>query len=203
MKNEDRIIKYIENELTSEEKISFETELRNSEELKTELGKYLKVKAKTEEIKNLKLNPGYLDSLLQEFQRKLASPKVIYVKRNLGFAFGVMILFILSILILQFIFTDKTEMNELQEFAQSLNENQKIELLENLTGESDYYDLDAENISGTEMTELLQSNLVINNDVAETYNISYTELVDELSETEVEKIYNEILNKNFFEEVRL
>ncbi|NWG28511.1 MAG: hypothetical protein HXY48_08255 [Ignavibacteriaceae bacterium] len=203
MKNENRIIKYIENELTSEEKISFETELINSEELKTELGKYLKVKAKTEEIKNLKLNPGYLDSLLPEFHQKLASPKVISVKRNLGFAFGVMIMFILSILILQFIFTNKTEMNELQEFAQSLNENQKIELLENLIGESDYYDLDAENISGTEMTELLQSNLVINNDVAETYNISYTELVDELSETEVEKIYNEILNKNFFEEVIL
>lgn len=195
MKNEDRIIKYIENELTPEETVAFENELKKSEELKAELEKFLMVKVKTDKIKSLTLNSEYLDSLLPEFHRKLATPQIISVKRNIGFAFGIMFLFILSILILQFIFTNNGEINELQEFAQSLNENQKIELLENLIGDTDNYNLYPENITGNEVIELLQSNLEINNDIAETYNISYTELVDELSETEIEKIYSEILNK--------
>jgi hypothetical protein len=44
---------------------------------------------------------------------------------------------------------------------------------------------------------LLAANLEINNEVAEAYNIEYYEIVDDLSEDEIEVIYKEILNTNF------
>jgi hypothetical protein len=44
----------------------------------------------------------------------------------------------------------------------------------------------------------LSQELEISYNVVDAYDISYTELVDELSPDEAEKIYNEILNKRIF-----
>ena len=100
MMTDERIIKYIENELTSEERIAFEFDLGNSLELKEEFEKYLRVKNETDELNTLKMNPLYLDSIIPEFRNKLRKPKSVSIKRNLSYAFGVMLVFIVSIVIL-------------------------------------------------------------------------------------------------------
>ncbi len=197
MTTDERIIKYIENELSPQERNAFEVELNNSVELREELNKYLKVKAETDEIKKLKLNPFYLDSILPELKNKLNPPKTFSVKRNLGYAFGVMLVFILSIVVLKNFFISETELTDLKEFTQSLNENERIELLENLNDASEVYNLISENISESQLNNLLAANLEINNEVAEAYNIEYYEIVDDLSKDEIEVIYKEILNTNF------
>ena len=197
MTTDERIIKYIENELSPQERNAFEVELNNSVGLREELNKYLKVKAETDEIKKLKLNPFYLDSILPELRNKLNPPKTFSVKRNLGYAFGVMLVFILSIVALKNFFISETELTDLKEFTQSLNENERIELLENLNDASEVYNLISENISESQLNNLLAANLEINNEVAEAYNIEYYEIVDDLSEDEIEVIYKEILNTNF------
>ena len=61
----------------------------------------------------------------------------------------------------------------------------------------------SENIDDVELTSLIQSELNINNEIAEVYDIGYNELVEELSKNEADKIYQEILNKNFSQEVNL
>jgi len=105
--------------------------------------------------------------------------------------------------ILQKIFTNNSKLSEVQEFTESLDENQKIELLENLNGNlEDYYQI-SENTTEMVLTNLLQADLKINYEVAVAYDINYSELVDGLSASEAEKIYNEILKKNFSEEVKL
>jgi len=143
------------------------------------------------------LNPFYLDSILPELRNKLNPPKTFSVKRNLGYAFGVMLVFILSIVVLKNFFISETELTDLKEFTQSLNENERIELLENLNDASEVYNLISENISESQLNNLLAANLEINNEVAEAYNIEYYEIVDDLSEDEIEVIYKEILNTNF------
>jgi len=197
MTTDERIIKYIENELSPPERNAFEVELNNSVELREELNKYLKVKAETDEIKKLKLNPFYLDSILPELRNKLNPPKTFSVKRNLGYAFGVMLVFILSIVVLKNFFISETELTDLKEFTQSLNESERIELLENLNDASEVYNLISENISESQLNNLLAANLEINNEVVEAYNIEYYEIVDDLSKDEIEVIYKEILNTNF------
>jgi len=200
---DERIIKYLENELTPKERIEFETHLRNSTELREELERYLIVKKETVNLKEVKLNQDYLNSIVPEFRNKLELPKPTYVRRNLGYAFGVMLVFVISVVILQKIFTNNLNLSEVQEFTESLDENQKIELLENLNGNlEDYFQL-SNNTAEMELTNLLQADLKINYEVAVAYDINYSDLVDGLSAGEAEKIYNEILSKNFSEEVEL
>jgi hypothetical protein len=203
MKNDVRIIKYLEDELAPEERIVFENDLRNSTDLKAELEKYLTVKKETVNLKALKLNQDYLNSIVPEFRNNLDLPKTNSIKRNLGYAFGVMLAFLIAAVVLQKIFIENTKVNEVQQFTESLNENQRIELLENLNGNlEDYFQL-SENNTESLLTNLIQTDLKINYEVAEAYDINYSELVDGLSASEAEQIYNEILYKNFLEEVKL
>jgi hypothetical protein len=197
MKNDAKIIKYIENELTPAERVAFETDLKNSIQLNEEFKKYLRVKKESGELKTLKLSPPYLDSVLPEFRNNIETPKSSSVKKNLGYAFGIMLVFILSIAILKNFFNKDSELIDIQEFTQSLNENQRIELLEELNGESEVYKIIPENISGNEFNSLLASGLELDNEVAEAYDISYNDLITGLSQEEVENIYSEILNRNF------
>jgi len=197
MTTDERIIKYLENELSPEERNFFEMDLNNSAELREDLNKYLKVKTETDELKKLKLNSLYLNTLIPEFRKKLDAPKSVSVKRNLGYAFGLMLIFILSISILKNLFSSESPTIVLQEFTQSLNENQKIELLEDLNGDAEVYKLVSENISDNELTNLLTTELEINNEVAEAYDISFNELIVGLSQQKIDEIYAEILNRKF------
>lgn len=197
MTTDERIVKYLENELSPQERNAFEVDLSNSFELREEFEKYLKVNAGTDEIKKQKLSPLYLDSIIPEFRNKLETPKSLSFKKNLGYAFGIMLVFILSIAILKNFFNKESELIDLQEFTQSLNENQRIELLEELNGESEVYNLISENISENRLNNLFAVNLEINNEVAEAYSIEYYEIIDDLSKDEIEVIYKEILNTNF------
>ncbi len=197
MTTDERIIKYLENELSPEKRNSFEMDLNNSVKLREDLNKYLKVKIETNEIKKLKLNQLYINSIIPEFRKKLEVSKSAYIKRNLGYAFGIMLIFILSIAILKNFISSSSESTDLQEFTQSLNEKQKIELMEDLNSDAEVYNLVSENMSETELTNLLTTELEIDNEVAEVYDISYNELIVGLSPQKIDEIYTEILNRNF------
>lgn len=193
MKTDDRIIKFIENELTQQERDSFESELNKSAELKREYQKYLNVKVEVDKLKELKLNSDYLNSILSEFRNKLSTPESFSYKRNLGFAFGVMVVFIaVAFLLRNFLSTD-SEITDLQKFTHLLNETQQIELFETLNGDVELYNL----VDESKLTSLIAANLEIDYEIAESYNIQYSDLVEGLSSKEIEIIYNEILESNF------
>lgn len=193
MKTDERIIKYIGNELTRQERDSFESELNNSAELRKQYQKYLNVKVEVDKLKELKLNSEYLYSILPEFRNKLDARKPFSYKRNLGYAFGVMTIFIALVFVMRNFFISTSEIEDLQQFAQSLNETQQIELLETLNGDTEIYNL----VEESKLTNLIAVNLQIDNEIAEAYNIQYNDLVEGLSSNEIEIIYNEILKSNF------
>lgn len=197
MTSDERILKYLENELSPEERNSFEMDLNNSAELREELNKYLRVQKETRNLRELKLNPFYLDSILPEYRKKFETRKSLSFKKNLGYAFGIMLIFIISMSILKNFFSSESPTMVLQNFTQSLNENQKIELLEDLNGDAEVYNLMTESISDNELTNLLTTELEINNEVAEVYDISLNELIAGLSRQKIDEIYAEILNRNF------
>ena len=69
--------------------------------------------------------------------------------------------------------------------------------MDELNGESEIYNLISENIDQNSLTKLYSANLEMNNEVAEAYDISYSELIVNLSQNEVDEIYQEILNRKF------
>ncbi len=195
--NDERIIKYITNEMSVEEIKNFDAELNKSPELRSELEKYRKVDLQILASKKLKLTQEYLDSIVPEFRNRVIVPESSVLQKNLGYAFGLMLLFILAVFGLKNFFIVETEVTELHEFTQSLDENQKFELLEKLYDHSVDNDLVLENIEGNVLADFLSPELQINNEIAEAYNISYSELIVGLTQNEVDRIYTEILNKNF------
>ena len=199
MKTEERIIKYLDNDLTSEERTAFERELKSSEELKREFEKYSVIIEKIKNQKNLRLNSDYLSSILPEFHKKVDSGKKETLRRGLSYAFGLILLFLIGISFQKIFFNNQKKSNDLEVFAQSLNENQKIELLENLNGGEELYKLIPEN----DLADLFEKDLQIDNEVAEAYDINYKEMIDGLSRDEAEKIYNELLNRNILKEAPL
>ena len=52
---------------------------------------------------------------------------------------------------------------------------------------------------GIELANLIQTNLTVDNEIAEAYNISYPDLINEIDKAEAEKIFEQILKKNFSE----
>ena len=90
-------------------------------------------------------------------------------------------------------------MNDLEKFTQSLDEKQKLDLLENLDGSDEIASI----ISGKEYVDLLEKDLVVNENVLENYDIGYKDLIGNLSENEADKIYNELINRNILKEVPL
>lgn len=199
MKNEKRIIKYLDDEFTTEEKVAFEKEMESSKELKLEFQKYVSVKEEIEKLKGSRLKADYIDSVLPVFYNRMRSGKKETIRKSLSYAFGVMLLFIIGIAVLRIFFNNQNDFKNIEEFTQALNENQKIELLENLNGSSEVYNL----IPEKEIVGLLEADLEINSEVAEAYDIGYKEIIGNLSDNELEIVYQEILNKNFLEEVPL
>jgi len=199
MNIEERIIKYLENELTSEEKFAFEKELENNSDLKDELNKYLSVKAEIEKLKSAKLDSDYSNSILPEFYSRLPRGRKETLRKGLSYAFGIMLIFIISIAVLRIFFNSQIDSNTLDEFTQLLDNNQKIELLENINADTEVFNL----ISEKELVNLLESDLEINYEAVEAYDISYNEMINDLSDKEIEIVYEEILNKNILEEVSL
>jgi hypothetical protein len=193
----ERIIKYIENDLTSVERIAFEKELKNSFELRIEFEKYLQLKNETIKLKDVKLDKNYLDSIIPEFREWLQSRKSHGIKISLGYAFGIMLAFILSIAVVNYYLSSNSEITDLPEFTNSLNDSQRMELLENLDNEITTHELVSGNVSVQEIDQLINAELEISSEVLESYDIAYDDLIVELEQDEVNKIYNEILNRNF------
>ena len=200
MNIDERIIKYLDDELSAEEKTLFEEELKSSEVLQREFQKYLKVKDETDRIEKLKLDPQYANNILTEFHEKFDKRRSLSFKKNLGYAFGLMLIFVLSISVLKIFFNERTN---IADFTESLNTDQKIEILKNLNSETTINDMIPENISETDLVSLIESDLQVDSEIAETYHIEYDEIVSGLSDDEIEGIYQKIINTNLLEEASL
>ncbi len=201
MKTDEKIIKYLNGELTHEERISFEADLKNSLHLRSEYELFLKLEQNIKLSKEVRLNQNYLNAILPEFRSKSYSNNSVVFRNKIGYSFAAVIAILISFLIFKNIYLENSKKSSIQNFTESLNENQKIEILENLNGDNEEYVLASNSVTNIELTNMLQAELKINNEIAEVYDISYSELVDDLSQAEADKIYKEILSKNFSKEV--
>jgi hypothetical protein len=201
MKTDEKIIKYLNGELTEEDKISFEADLSNSPHLRNEYELFSKLEQNIKLSKEVRLNQNYLNAILPEFRSKSYSNNSVVFRNKIGYSFAAFIALLISFLIFKNIYLKNSEISSIQSFTESLNENQKIEILENLNGDNEEYVLASNNVTNIELTNMLQAELKINNEIVQVYDISYSELVDDLSQAEADKIYREILSKNFSKEV--
>ena len=200
MKTNEWIIKYLDNQLTSEEKISFDKQLESSDEFKREFENFLLFKKKIDTLKEIKLKSDYTDTILPEFHKNYQGKKPESIRKALSYAFGLIVMIIVSVAVLRIFFNNTSKVSgDLEKFTQSLDDNEKLDLLTNLSSNDDVYSI----ISGKEFVDMLEKDLVVNSKVMENYDISYQDIIGSLSKSEADKIYNEILKQNILEEVPL
>lgn len=196
MNNKEKIIRYLDNQLSQKEKELFEKELSASAELKTELESFLKVKNAVKSAKDLKLDENYLSSIVPRFQEKLEKKKKFAVYKNLGYAFSFALVFFISFMIYN-PFGNENE-NDLEEFAQSLTETEKLEVLGYINGHNDlenYADLSV--IDSQFGLENVIKNITNKSELSSYYDLEVEKLSENISSEELDQIYNEILNKKF------
>jgi len=201
MKNEDKIRKYIEGELSGEELINFKKEITNSPELKREIDSLRNALNQFEKLKNVNADENYFTYILPHFREGTSKQKQLKLKPS--FALG-SILLVLIALIVFFITTNKEEVikdeqitlrqldNEelktyLNNYSQDLTTSQ---LTENIPEEYDSLfnsmiadELSLNGNSGEYLVDITSN---------EFYNILY-----ELSDEEIENIYNSLITERF------
>lgn len=196
-----RIILYLDDQMSQEERKIFESELTNSSELSKEVESYKNIlKSLTFDEKQSK-DDDYFANLIANFrQTKLSSKKSFSFKPAYSLTAAV------SIIILVFIFFNpfnKTEIETVDKIIAGLDETEAAELI-------DYYS------NGLTQTEVDQTNgqadslfadMISNEFEFDESDVKMLVSSDEnylnsifsnIDSDETEKIYNEILNTKFF-----
>ena len=196
-----RIILYLDDQMSQEERKIFESELTNSSELSKEVESYKNIlKSLTFDEKQSK-DDDYFANLIANFrQTKLSSKKSFSFKPAYSLTAAV------SIIILVFIFFNpfnKTEIETVDKIIAGLDETEAAELI-------DYYS------NGLTQTEVDQTNgradslfadMISNELEFDESDVKMLVSSDEnylnsiysnIDSDETEKIYNEILNTKFF-----
>lgn len=201
MKIDKRIILYLDNQMSDEEKKSFENELSKSNELSIQLKNYRSV------LNGLKVdepkfsNEDYFADIIPNFRRKQSiEKKTTQVKTAYALTLA------LSVLTIMFIVFDpfkRTENGSIEKIISTVNENEALDIY-------DYYsgiipNVNSEQLNGVSdslFSELISTEFDIQEgdlrSLVSLGRITTENLFSEIQSEEAELIYNEILKKKYF-----
>lgn len=204
--NDERLLKYFENEMSRQERKEFENELQANPDLLIKLNEFKRVSSSFSVYKNVEADERYFNSLIPRFNEKDKRSKVslfadyllrpVYLYSVLSSAAAVMIIFFTLISV------NKTEPVSIQSLANEMQETEITEQLE--TYKEDYYTAETiqESVSDSTVSNYYYDQIKENPDqIAEYissnsgYEVSYSSIYKDLSDEEADKIYNELINK--------
>jgi len=197
MNNKDKIILYMDNQLSPEEKQKFEEDLQNSPELQHELENYKEVFQKINLMNVRSADESYFVKNVPTFREKLEKKRKIYLYKRLIYASSaaVIIIFVLSLFLFKNVETVPGEGENLT----SLSDEQINNLAEN------YNVLEADTslsaIADSVWDELIVDEFNFSYENADSIlhsfngSISYA---DYLNEEEASLVYDRLINKEFF-----
>jgi len=198
MNNDERIIKYLECELQEDERSLFEKDLSNSETLRNELAAYKKVLTRFDEQKLFDTERTYFTNLVPSIREKLEQGKTINPFRKLGYVVGFILLFVAGYFIFQPFFSSSENILTVEEFADNLTDAELNEMIEYYVTEDEtelndevLYNFEEDDMETIIYASTYESKLAIISD------FELNNFLDDIQVVEQEKIYNELINKNF------
>ncbi len=204
MKNRDEIIiRYLDGQMNPVEKTDFENELKSSEELRKAFEEYKKVFHSVECAKNIKINEDYAESIIPEFRRRLEKKSSAHFNFRLAYGLTTVIIIALAVLFFSRVSnTDKIMETELVTNNITPNE---IETIFNQMSTEDLilaYEFEETNKLDSLYTSYYSREIVDPEYAEENLfalnGIELNEIEDLLSDDEMDFVYNEIINKEFF-----
>jgi hypothetical protein len=204
MKTNKRIILYLDGEMSSEEKVSFEIELKNSPELQKELNLYKELISDLEATKNISSDSNYFDNIIPEFRKRLETKKRKKFYPGLAYVFpAVSIVFLIFFFLLSYQNQPIVTLQNAAVNIDTLNINKNIDLMDFSIDELVSSNLISSNKEkySSELNNMIEKELNISSDstkflVADKV-LDYNSIINNISETDADLVYNNILNKKF------
>jgi len=200
MKNEEKIRKYLDGELTGEELLKFEEEINNSSELKRTIDSYKNTLNQYRRFSNPDIQNSYFVNIIPEFRERIKKKKESKLKPV--FVLGSVSLVIISLLVI-FIFNKDREI--------MYNDNIVLQDIESeeLNSYVNNYSRDFNSIQLTEVVEYdsLFNSMILNelningnsrNYFADVTGNEFYTILDELSEEEIDGIYNTLISQKIY-----
>lgn len=209
MKTEDKIILYLDNQLSAEDRAMFEKELDNSQQLRTELENYKKFLKDINSVKDITAGNDYFAEMIPKFRGRLELKQRMRFLPKLAYG-TTAIAVVLAVL---FLLVNKNVNNkESIVFNKSLQSNKSTQI-EKIESTSDMNILsDQFNIGELSQSDIIYSNSVLDSLLYEELNLSPQNLndftfennqdlntiVQGINEKEANDIYNQLLHKKIF-----
>jgi len=193
----ERIFRYAEGEMTSDEKFQFEKELKDSEVLQAELGNYKNLLSEIEELRSVETDERYFSNIIPEFRNNLEKKKKRSYHPALSFASAVV-----TVIILFFILPIKNK--NIDDYVNNIPDSAISEYLNNyddqalLSNIPDDYTASYDSIDDAMLDSQIRSELGTEVQASVYNNIDYDSLVETINPQEADKIYAAMINKKIF-----
>jgi len=198
--SQEKFFSYLKGRMNPEEKKKFEEELLFSDNLNKDFADYKKLHNILDDVKNIRINKNYSESIITEFRKRKESRIINKSFSKTRFAFTSIVLILIGYFLISFLNQERSlEINSLlTEFSEteleSLSRNTAYSVnVENNISDDDVSKIDSiykENLSAS-LNETIEENRLDN-----IYSINNVSDIDEyLSENDVELIYAQLINK--------
>lgn len=201
MKNEEKIRKYIEGEMTGDELINFVNEINNSPGLKKEVDAYQDTLRQLKKIEKKQTDDSYFINLLPHFRDGLSRQKSLRIKPS--FVYGSVIVLVLTLMVV-FLRQNEVVINEKEQITFDQMDNEGLNAYlnsydQNLT--SSLFTEDLPEDYDSVFNSMIISELSLNGYSGEYFvditRNDFNKIFNELSDEEMEVIYNNLITMNF------
>lgn len=202
-KNDERIIMYIDGQMSPGQIKDFEKELQSSETLRKELSEYKAVYKSISTAKEKRLNANYTESIIPEFRRRMEEKKSGALNTRFAYIVVSFILIASVIYLVNLLQVQDPGTETVVSFNQIENSDLDI-ALENMSTDdillaySDEDSNELDSILTAYFSETVTSAADSEENLFALNELDYLQIENLLSDEEVDLVYNEIINKVLF-----
>lgn len=193
---DEKILQYLDGQLTEDEKILFKKELNSSPKLKKKYEEYISVQSKLNEFKDIKVDETYFNRIVPEFRKRLEIKKK--TRRIFSFSFAN---FLAAIILLYFVLSPNGNNLNLDEAVKNWTENDFNYAIEYVDQQNSGFDI-IDDYNTTEIDSVISSMLTdelnLSNNSTVYNTIDYNTLSTQMNSNDINDLYKEILNKKYF-----
>ena len=197
---DERILQYLDGQLTDSEKENFEKELNSSPELKKKYEEYLLTQAELKNFQKIEVDETYFNGIIPEFRKRIEIKKK--TKRIFSFSFANSLA---AIIILYFVLKPSVDNLNLNEVVKQWTENDFNNAIEYVDQQYTALDID-DSYNSADLDSVISSMLTDELNLTSNYNsyqiidntIDYNSISSQINNKEASNFYKEILNKKYF-----
>lgn len=202
-KNNERIVKYLDGQMSPDQKKHLETELESSEILRRELSDYKAVYESVRAAREKRLSAEYTESIIPEFRRRMEEKKSGAFNARFAYVVASFVIIASVIYLINHLQIKDSEVENIFSFNQI--ENSDIDIaLENMSADDillSYSGKDSntlDSIVATYVSEEAASSAISEENLFALNELDFQQIENLLSDEEVDLVYNEIIDKVLF-----